>query len=149
MRSDLPFFVEEYFRLMDDFPHRFCDDQWNLKENVVIPAFSSGEIYADEELARSYFGLARYFPFERIFEWEEYILGLHLCTFWKSTGMPRWPDLFAMIGRGAGKDGVISLESLALISPYNPIQEYDVDICANNEDQAKTSLRLLMRIKQK
>lgn len=136
MRSDLPFFVKKYFRLMDDFPHRFCDDQWNLRENVVIPAFSSGEIYTDDELARSYFGLARYFPFERIFEWEEYILGLHLCTFWKSTGMPRWPDLFAMIGRGAGKDGVISLESLALISPYNPIQEYDVDICANNEDQA-------------
>ena len=41
-----------------------------------------------------------------------------------------------MIGRGAGKDGTIALESAALASPYNGIKGYDVDICANNEEQA-------------
>ena len=50
--------------------------------------------------------------------------------------MPRWPDLFCLIGRGAGKDGTIALEATALSSEYNGIREYDVDICANNEDQA-------------
>ena len=40
------------------------------------------------------------------------------------------------MGRGAGKDGLISWMSLALISPYNPVPNYDVDICAFNEDQA-------------
>ena len=136
MSCNLPFFVVNYFQLMDDEPHRFCKDQWAMRENVIEPAFESGEIYVDEEQARNYFGLSKYFDFERLFEWEELVLGLHLCTFWKDTGMPRWPDLFCLIGRGAGKDGVISLESLALISPYNPIREYDVAICANNEDQA-------------
>ena len=50
--------------------------------------------------------------------------------------MPRWPDLFCMIGRGAGKDGTIALEAVSLSSEYNGIREYDIDICANNEDQA-------------
>ena len=50
--------------------------------------------------------------------------------------MPRWPDLFCELGRGAGKDGTIAWESVCLTSPYNGIREYDVDICANNEDQA-------------
>lgn len=129
---------------MDEEPHRFCKDQWAMRENVVMPAFESGAIYCDEEQARNYFGLSKYFDFERLFEWEEFVLGLHLCTFWKDTGLPRWSDLFCFIGRGAGKDGVISLESLALISPYNPIREYDVDICANNEDQATRPVKDLV-----
>ena len=144
MSCNLPFFVVNYFQLMDDEPHRFCKDQWAMRENVIEPAFESGDIYVDEEQARNYFGLSKYFDFERLFEWEELVLGLHLCTFWKDTGMPRWPDLFCLIGRGAGKDGVISLESLALISPYNPIREYDVDICANNEDQATRPVKDLV-----
>lgn len=41
-----------------------------------------------------------------------------------------------MIGRGAGKDGTIAIESMCLTSPYHGIREYDVDICANNEEQA-------------
>lgn len=41
-----------------------------------------------------------------------------------------------MIGRGAGKDGTIALESVALASQYSGIPTYDVDICANNEAQA-------------
>ena len=54
--------------------------------------------------------------------------------------MPRWPDGFCLIGRGAGKDGTIALESLCLISHYNNIKGYDVDICANNEEQAMRPL---------
>ncbi|MFV0553011.1 MAG: terminase TerL endonuclease subunit [Anaerorhabdus sp.] len=134
--SKYPFFVTAYFSLMDKEPHRFCKDQWALRK-LVEYAFKSEDIYADEELASNYFGLAKYMTFKETFEWEDFVLGLHLCTFWKASGMPRWPDLCCLIGRGAGKDGVIALESLALISPYNQIEEYDVDICANNEKQAK------------
>ena len=46
-----------------------------------------------------------------------------------------------MVGRGAGKDGVIAISSAALISPYNPVPHYNVDICANNEEQAVTPVK--------
>lgn len=47
----------------------------------------------------------------------------------------------AMLGRGAGKDGVIGYVSGCVVSPYNPVQRYNVDICANNEEQAMTPLK--------
>ena len=76
-----------------------------------------------------------YIPFG-LFEWQNFCIALHDCTFWSETGRPRWPDLFAMIARGAGKDGTIAVEAMDLASPYNGISEYDVDVCANNEEQA-------------
>lgn len=144
MNYNLPFFVRNYFDLMDAYPQHFCRDQFALRNNVIIPAFQNDDIYVDEKQACNYFGMAKYLDFEKLFEWEEFILGLHLCTYWRKSGMPRWPDLFAMIGRGAGKDGVIAVESIALISPYNPIRGYDVDICANNEDQATRPVKDLV-----
>lgn len=102
----------------------------------VRECFETEDIYVDQQQLTDYLGLARYFPYERVFPWQEFVIGLHDSTYWRESGMPRWPDLFCLIGRGAGKDGTIALEAAALSSEYNGIREYDVDICANNEDQA-------------
>ena len=102
----------------------------------VRKCFDTEDIRVDEELAGKYFGLAKYFPYEQLFPWQEFVITLHDCTFWRVSGMPRWPELFCMIGRGAGKDGTIAFESVCLTSPYCGIPKYDVDICANNEEQA-------------
>lgn len=102
----------------------------------VRHCFETEDIYVDQQQLTDYLGLARYFPYDEVFPWQEFVIGLHDCTYWRESGMPRWPDLFCLIGRGAGKDGTIALEAVALSSEYNNIREYDVDICANNEDQA-------------
>lgn len=104
--------------------------------NHIKYCFDNEDIYIDDELADKYMGMAKYFPFETVFPWQEFVITLHDCTFDTGTGMPRWPDLFCEIARGAGKDGTIGLESVCLVSPYNNIKGYDVDICANNEEQA-------------
>ena len=98
--------------------------------------FENENIFVDDELADKYLGMAKYFPFDQVFPWQEFVITLHDCSFYQDSAIPRWPDLFCMIGRGAGKDGTIALESAALASPYNGIKGYDVDICANNEEQA-------------
>lgn len=143
MSCKTPDFVSNYFSLMDEFPQHFGKDQFALRK-LIEHSFLNDDIYVDEELARNYFGLSKYMSFDRLFEWEEFVLGLHLCTFWVCDDTPRWTDLVCLIGRGAGKDGVISVESMALVSPYNPIREYDVDICANNEDQATRPVKDLI-----
>lgn len=102
----------------------------------VRKCFETEDIYVDQQQLTDYLGLARYFPYDEVFPWQQFVIGLHDCTYWRENGRPRWPDLFCLIGRGAGKDGTIALESTALASEYNGIREYDVDICANNEDQA-------------
>lgn len=98
--------------------------------------FETEDIYTDSAQLDKYLGLTKYFPFERLFPWEEFLLALWDCTYWRETGEPRWDTVFAMIGRGAGKDGFIAFDGGCSISPYNPVHHYNVDICANNQEQA-------------
>lgn len=127
--------IQEWMDIVEKGTYATCKEQKALVKKVRW-CFEHEAIYVDEEQLEKYLGLAKYFPFDEVFPWQKFVVALHDCTYWKDTGMPRWPDLFCMIGRGAGKDGTIALESTCLMSPYNGIQEYDVDICANNEDQA-------------
>ena len=114
---------------------RVCKEVSALVDHIKY-CFDTEDIYVNEAQADKYIALARYFPWGEVFEWQEFVITLHDCTYWTDSDMPRWPDLFCMIGRGAGKDGTIALESVALASQYNGIPTYDVDICANNEEQA-------------
>lgn len=43
------------------------------------------------------------------------------------------------MGRGGGKNGYLSFEDFCLLTETNGIRDYDIDICANSEDQAMTS----------
>lgn len=127
--------IQEWIDIVEKGTYATCKEQKALIKKVRW-CFEHEAIYVDEEQLEKYLGLAKYFPFDEVFPWQKFVIALHDCTYWKDTDMPRWPDLFCMIGRGAGKDGTIAFESTCLMSPYNGIQEYDVDICANNEDQA-------------
>lgn len=134
-RTRLPWFVEEFYKEMDTHPEEYGPDVWHLRTNVIDKAFMTEDLRVDPELAENYFSLETYFPFD-LLPYQHCAIGLWACVFRKDNGMPRWPTLFIMGGRGLGKDGVIAFSSFALVSPYNPVKSYDVDICANNEEQA-------------
>ncbi len=140
MSSELNPHILRYMDMVESGEIVSCEDQ-KLLVQYVFRCFETEDLYTDDEQLEKYLGLARYFPFDRVFEWQAFCIALHDCTYRKEDGMPRWPDLLCLIGRGAGKDGFIALESLCLMSPYNGIRSYDVDICANNEDQAMRPLR--------
>lgn len=127
--------VLAYMDLVESGKIKACEDQILLCE-YIRKCFDTEDIYTDDIQLDKYLGLAKYFPFEQLFPWEEFCIALHLCTFWKKNNRPRWPDLFLLIARGAGKDGYIAFESFCLISPYSNLQQYDVDICATAEDVA-------------
>lgn len=127
--------IYQYMELVESGKIRTCEEQ-KLLVKLVAKSFETEDIYTDSEQLENYLGLAKYFPFEQLFPWEEFGIGLHLCTYWGDTGRPRWKDMLYLLGRGAGKDGTIAMYGADLTSPYNPIPYYDVDICANNETQA-------------
>lgn len=127
-------YIRAYIESVEADTPRACEDQHLLAEHIR-KCFETEEIYTDEEQLEHYIRLAQYFPFETVFPWQIYFNGLHLCTY-RADGMPRWPDALALIGRGAGKDGTIAWESMCVMSPYHGIHGYDVDVCANNEEQA-------------
>lgn len=113
-----------------------CCEEQHLLVDHVRRCFEEQDIYIDQERLSNYMRICeKYLPFQ-LFPWQKFVIVLHDCTFWKSSGQPRWPDLFCQLARGAGKDGTIATEAMCLTSPYHGIPEYDVDICANNEEQA-------------
>lgn len=127
--------IEAYLTLVESGIPRVCADQVALAK-YIRKCFATEDIYTDSALLDNYLRLQRYFPFD-LFPWEIFILALWDCTYWRESGRPRWKTLFCMVGRGSGKDGFIAFDGACSISPYNPVPRYNVDICANNEDQAK------------
>ena len=136
LRCDqLPGEIKNWVDIVKNDTYRCCEDQHLLVEHV-LRCFREEALYIDEKRLTNYMKMAdSYLPFQ-LFPWQKFVTALHTCTFRESDGMPRWPDLLAMVSRGAGKDGKIAYDSFVLTSPYNGIREYDVDICANNEEQA-------------
>ncbi len=142
-KCNFPMEVQEWIDIVEQDKIRCCEEQKLLVAHVK-KCFKTQAIHINTEQLEKYMRTCeRYLPFP-LFPWQKFVITLHDCCYWNETGMPRWPDLFCMLGRGAGKDGMIATESLLLTSPYNGIEQYDVDICANNEEQAVRPVRDLV-----
>lgn len=135
MSCKIPEAIEEYLQIIENGEHRVCREQTELAK-YIRRCFREEPLMVETEKMRRYFGIAKYFPFKELFPWEKFLIALWDCVY-KIDGTPRWKTLFCMVGRGAGKDALIAVDAMASISPYNPVSHYDVDICANNEEQAK------------
>lgn len=128
--------IQAYIDLVKKAEYPVCKEQIALIRHIEN-CFETEQIYVDEEQLEKYLSLQKYFRFE-LFEWEKFCFTLHNCTYIK-PGVLRWPDLVIIVGRGAGKNGYLSFEDFALLTPVNGIHNYNIDICANSEDQAKTT----------
>nr|DAG72917.1 MAG TPA: Large Terminase [Caudoviricetes sp.] len=136
MSCELPRAVLNYLEAVETDTPRACPEQHALAAHIR-QCFATEDIYVDTEQLRRYLSLSRYFPYKQLFSWQEFLIALWDCTY-TTEGRPRWKTLFSMVGRGAGKDGLIAFDSMCSVSPYNPVKHYNVDICANNEEQAMT-----------
>lgn len=134
MSCKIPQEVQNYIDLVEHGTHRCCREQHELVA-YIRRVFENEDLTVDAQQLQRYLTLVKYFPFKKLFPWQEFIITLWDCTY-KPDGTPRWKTLFCMLGRGAGKDGIIGFDAFASVSPYNPVTHYDVDICANNEEQA-------------
>lgn len=139
MSCDIPPEVLRYIELVESGTPRACKEQHALVKHIRH-CFDTEDIYVDTVQLSKYLRLAKYFPYERLFPWEEFVIALWDCTY-NPDGTPRWKTLLCMVGRGAGKDGVIAFDAACSVSPYNPVMHYNVDICANNEEQATTPVK--------
>lgn len=144
MSCSIPPEVERYLESVERDQPRACPEQHALAA-YVRRVFAEEDIHVDLGQLHHYLGLVKYFPYDRLFPWEEFLLTLWDCTY-RADGAPRWKTLLCMVGRGAGKDGFIAFDGACSISPYNQVGHYNVDICANNEEQAVTPVKDLAEV---
>lgn len=126
----------EYIELVESGKIVACKEQHQLIA-YVRHVLEETDVYFDHGQFEKYLSYQKYFPFD-LYPWEKFVFGLHCCTY-KTNGLPRWNDLLVLMGRGGGKNGYLAFEDFCLLTPTNGIRNYHIDICANSEEQAKTS----------
>ena len=144
--TPIPEPVEAYLRQVESGTPRVCPEQTALAK-YIRQTFEREKLIFEDERFEKYVSLEKYFPFA-LFPWEKFLIALWLCTY-KAPGLPRWKTLFCMVGRGAGKDGLIAFIGFCMVSPYNPAAGYDVDICANDEEQAMRPVKDVIDVLEK
>ena len=136
-------YIQEYIDIVENEVFRTCEEQ---KELILYikKIFAEENLFIDDGLVEKYFNYEKYFPFD-LFPWERFVFILHNCVF-REDGLPRWPDLFVLVGRGAGKNAYLAFEDFCLVTPTHGVEYYDIDICANSEEQAMTSFNDIYNI---
>lgn len=136
-------YIKEYLDIIDNEVFPMCKEQ-KLLSKFIKNIFDNEKLIIDEEKVEKYFSYQKYFPFN-LFPWEKFLFVLHNCVF-KENGLPRFADLFILVGRGSGKNAYLAYEDFCLITPAHGIKNYDIDISANSEDQAKTTFNDIYNI---
>ncbi|CEN31397.1 terminase large subunit domain-containing protein [Paraclostridium sordellii] len=111
----------------------------DIKKLIVLikDKLSQPNIFIDsEKIDKAIEKIEQYFPY-KLLDWEKFIIGLVHCYYDDETLV--WNTFLLVMGRGAGKNGFISALSWYLTTSFHGKREYNVDIVANSEDQAKTS----------
>lgn len=143
MSCKIPPEILEYIELVESDNPRACPEQHALVAHIR-KCFETEGLTVDLVQLEKYMGLQRYFPFT-LFPWQKFVIALWNCTY-TPDGMPRWDTFFGLVARGAGKDGLIAYDSACCISPYCESPRYDVDICANDEEQATRPVKDLLEV---
>ena len=73
MSCELNPHILEYIELVEN--GIACEEQKALAAHVR-KCFETEEIYVDTEQLEKYLGLAKYFSFEKLFPWEEFLIAL-------------------------------------------------------------------------
>lgn len=135
--------IDEYIAYVRSGKYRVCEEQILLCD-FVEKVFREEDIYVDEEQLQRYLGMQKYFPYKLVL-WEKFCFALHNCTY-RSDGELRFPNLFILVGRGAGKNGYLAFENFCLLTPVNGVMHYDIDMFATSEKQAKATFKDIYEI---
>lgn len=119
-------------------------EQEEMCLNLIIPVLDREDVFIDHKAIEDGLSLQKYFEYDLI-EWEKFLFALIAGVKFKD-GQIFYNEIDIIVGRGAGKNGFISFLCFYFLSPYHGIRHYDIDIIANGEQQAKTSLNDLYEL---
>ena len=74
--------IESYMEAVETGAVRSSKEVMALVKHVR-ECFETEDIYVDQQQLTDYLGLARYFPYERVFPGQEFVIALHVTTYWR------------------------------------------------------------------
>ncbi|MBK1225279.1 terminase large subunit, partial [Enterococcus faecium] len=138
--------IQAWFNAIESGAIVVCKDQLQLKKYLEERVFTRDDIYFDQQMVEDSINIpATYFPFELI-PWEKFVQCFIYGCRWKKDGTLVFNRYLTLMGRGNGKTGYASWNNFFLLTAKHGIKNYDIDIFANNEAQAKTSFEDVYRV---
>lgn len=134
----IPHEVSEYIRQYRDGDIRLNKDRVLLIEQLEEDIFPRDDLYFDDDLISKCIRFIERWYFE-LMPFQKFIISFFFL--YTEEGNRYYRKFFIMMGRGAGKNGLISGLATFLISEMHGIKNYNVAIVANSEAQAKTSFK--------
>ncbi|KAA0547566.1 terminase large subunit [Bacillus sp. BGMRC 2118] len=130
-------YVEEYIHLWKSGKIKLNKERILLIEYLERNILNRDDLYFNDEMIENCikFGEKWYFPLS---SFQKFLIAF-VFLFSKKNDRVFYRKHLWMLGRGGGKNGLISVVTHFLISPLHGIREYNVSIVANSEEQAKTS----------
>lgn len=131
-------FITTYFDLMDSGEMKFCKEQYQLRE-YIIRILNRDDVYIEAQMVNDSVEIpSKYFPY-KLFDWQKFVNVFIYGLRWKDDKSLVFSRYLLYMGRGGGKNGYFSYNCFFMMSKQHGIQNYDIDIVATSEDQAKRS----------
>lgn len=133
--------VDEYLSYAAAHPNWINIDRKLLFKNIVAPTLKRDDIWFNREefdncikyCENNYYKLFPYQKFNYAF----------VFLYHKETNIPVFSKFVNVMGRGNGKDGYIMPLANFLQTPLHGIKNYNIDIVANAEDQARDTFNVV------
>ena len=134
----IPKEVKEYIDLYKKKKIRLNEDRKLLIKQLESDVFVRDDLYFDDDLIKKCIKFIEKWYFE-LMPFQKFIISFFFL--YTEEGNRYYRKFLIMMGRGGGKNGLISGLSNFLISELHGIKGYNVAIIANSESQAKTSFK--------
>lgn len=130
--------IAEYLRYTEEHPNWINEERKLLIKNIVLPTMRRNDVFFDEKTYQKCIKYCEnnYYP---LFPYQKFIYAF---AFMYKDDIPVFPKFFIMMGRGNGKDGFIVPLVNFFQTPLYGVKNYNVEIVANAEGQAKETFKV-------
>lgn len=130
-------YIDRWFEIVENEELKVCEEQKQLVKWLKNKLDTEDIIINDEEIEKAIITKEKWFKFP-LLDWEKFLDACEYGLYYKDGSLV-FNEFFIMAGRGFGKNGYIATEIFYQTTKQHGIPEYDIDIIATSEEQAKTS----------
>jgi phage terminase large subunit-like protein len=129
--------VDEYIELYRSGKIKLNEERIMLIEYLERDVFTRDDIFFDDEMIDNCikFGEKWYFPLQ---PFQKFLIAF-VFLYYKGKKATFYRKFLWTLGRGGGKNGLMSVIMHFLVSPFHDVLDYHISVVANSEEQAKTS----------
>ena len=134
--------IYDYIKFVEENPEETDEEIKLLIKNIVKPTLSRDDVFFDEEMFKK---AIRYCEkwYYKLFLYQKFIYALFFIYDKSNPDIVIFPDIFILMARGNGKDGMIMPLANFLQTHYYGVKNYHIDIVATSEEQALNSFNVV------